>query len=216
MTIEWTYHKISELNLNNEFLINIHNVFLNAFGLENGWSLEGIKRKLQQSDLIGLLIDRQNIVGYGMFQFPDKLLLGKNIVWENSIAVKKEYQNKGFSNLLFRQIVNSNMQIKWIGGRTQNPLIINRYAKFGCLFPFDNSYNSVNGKMIIEYLLANIRQLFNLKIDEYGICKNLYSEGKLGDYEINPNDKFEKQLNQFNFQRLNGDCIIILTELNDR
>jgi hypothetical protein len=202
-----------------DILKEIHQIFLEGFGLPAGWSFDGIKNRLQKSTLLGLLSDGRKIVGYSIFSVPNIPLQGKYLLWEDSICLRKQIQGKNLSVEAIKGAMNSfpNKQFGWVGGRTQNPIILKRYAKFGKLFPFDATYSDGEGKILMEYLLHNVAEVKEVKQIDLctGICRNFYSEGRLGDYSIaiEKIEQFEKQLRNWNFNRHRGDCIIVVSQL---
>jgi hypothetical protein len=62
----WKFQKLREENdFKEDILEAIHQVFLDGFGLEEGWSLESIRKVLKHSTILGLLVtDSNEIVGY--------------------------------------------------------------------------------------------------------------------------------------------------------
>jgi hypothetical protein len=104
----------------------------------------------------------------------------------------------------------------WIGGRTQNPLIMHRYDTLGYLFPFEMAYNEGDGRLVMEYLLANIEEVSSSsRLDKSnGICRGKYGQ-RLGDYEIGIDgaEELEAKLSAWEFDHDKGDAVIIVSRL---
>ena len=219
----WQFHHLRDLEPDDALTESMHKIFLDGFGLKEGWSIGGIKKALMRSTILGLLVDpKGNTWGYAMYTIPDEPLMGTYFLWEDAICLKKDAQGKGFSSIVWGMILSfySNRKFGWVGGRTQNPLIIKRYSNFGTLFPFDFTYAQSDGKLIMDFLcqhIAEVRDVEYLK-KETGICRRVYSEGRLGDYPI-PSEKdilkFEKRLSDWNFQRENGDAIVVVAKVEN-
>ena len=88
-----------------EFCKTIHEIFLDGFGLEKGWSIERIRNeRLKKSSILGLLKDNNNFHGYAFYTIPDVLLDGFHVLWEDAICIKKEHQGKGYSKSILTSI----------------------------------------------------------------------------------------------------------------
>jgi hypothetical protein len=59
---QWNFQCLQGVTeFDRDILKEIHQIFLEGFGLPAGWSLDGIKNRLQKSTLLGLLSDgREN------------------------------------------------------------------------------------------------------------------------------------------------------------
>lgn len=218
---QWKFQSLKGIKEFDEALLKkIHEIFLEGFGLKEGWSLDGIRNRLQNSTLLGLLSDGNEIFGYSIFSVPNIPLKDKYLLWEDSICVQKNIQGKKLSIKAIEGAFNSfpKLQFGWVGGRTQNPIVFKRYAGFGKLFPFDATYSDDEGKRVMAYLLQNISEVKEVeKIDlSTGICFNFYSEGRLGSYSlaIKGIERFEEKLRKWNFYRDRGDCIIVISKIS--
>ncbi|HEY0377208.1 MAG TPA: hypothetical protein VGC87_09640 [Pyrinomonadaceae bacterium] len=205
------------------FLDSIHQVYLEGFGKSEGWSIEGIRETVMTSDILGFLRNGEGeIFGYAFYTVPSSSLDGTHILWADSICLKKGVQKKGLTTGLTKKAakVFPERKFGWIGGRTQNPLVMRKYSKLGTVFPFSASYDTDEGKLVMDYLLKHIKEVFEVYEEQRleltnGICRKVYRGGRLGDYPtaIDGTEAFEKQLLNWNFKRDNGDAIIIVSHL---
>lgn len=217
----WNFQCLNPLaTYDDQFVRSIHDVYLDAFGLQEGWSLEGIRKALLRSNVRGLLSsDYGEICGYAIYSVPALPLLGNSMIWEDAIALKKKIQNRKLSKQVIGHILSLFPERKfgWLGGRTQNPAVIKRYKKLGILFPFDISYSLHEGKAVMDYLLQNIEEVREVQAldKENGICRAIYRR-RLGDYktEISGTERFEEQLRKWDFDREKGDAVIVISKLH--
>ena len=134
-------------------------------------------------------------------------------------------QGKGFaSRRLFEEACSlfPGRTFGWIGGRTQNPLVMSRYANFGEVFPFDIPYIDDFGKKLMDFLLMHVTGIQQAAekgaLDPYtGICRGVYHEGKLGNYatSIEGTERFEQMLRRWSFERDGGDAIVVVSRLHE-
>ena len=116
--------------------------------------------------------------------------MGSYVLWEDAICIRKHLQgNKLSSSSLFKIACGlyKDHRFDWIGGRTQNPLVILRYARLGTLFPFDQLYEGKEGSLLMKYLQENISEVREVRSrlgPATGICREVYPEGKLGDFAL--------------------------------
>src|SRR6266446_9519353 len=106
-----------------------HEIFLDGFGLKEGWSIEGVKKALHQSTLLGLLTssaETQDICGYAFYSVPEVPLLGTYMLWEDAICLRKSAQGKRLSTKVYELACEklSGRRFGWIGGRPQNPVVM--------------------------------------------------------------------------------------------
>jgi len=216
----WQFRHLNNLEPDDKLAESIHEVFLNGFGLKEGWSKEGIRKALRRSTILGLLADSSDhLGGYAMYTIPDAPLMGTYFIWEDAICLKKEVQGNNLSSNVWNMSASlyPNRKFGWIGGRTQNPLVVKRYSKLGSLYPFESTYEQGDGKLVMDYLLQNIAEVKDVKqLDkDHGICHFVYREGRLGDYSMQVNDiePYEKQLSEWGFHREQGDAVVIVSRL---
>lgn len=216
----WKFRKVSDMGAIDKTMVKaIHDVYLDGFGEEEGWSDEGIGKMFDHSKVLGLLTtDTDGIVGYAFYAIPELLLMGSHMLWENAICVKKSAQGRrNTSGIWYRaSALYPGRTFGWIGGRTQNPLIMSRYKKLGYLFPFETAYDEGDGRLVMEYLLANIEEVSSAPpLDKgNGICRRKYKR-RLGDYElgIEGTEELEAKLSAWEFDRDKGDAVIIVSRL---
>lgn len=222
--MQWQVMRLSKSEVYpKETIQGILETFRNGFGLKDGWSPAEVHRALGRSSILALLKSQDNqIVGYAFFSTPEEPLLGKNLLWEDAICIHKNWQGKGLSTAHLFQAICEFLPTKtfgWLGGRTQNPVVILRYAHLGTLYPFDRSYADGEGKTIMAFLLDHIPEVKAARpaLDlQTGICKRTYPEGRLGDYPIEKKrgEIYELWLNRWGFSRNAGDAVIVISQLS--
>ncbi|MEG4518358.1 MULTISPECIES: hypothetical protein [unclassified Microcoleus] len=216
----WQF-KIFEENpdISDVIVENFSRVCLNGFGIERDWTTN-IKKKLSNSTMLGMLQNQEGrFYGFATYLASNSLLGGSYLLWEDGICLTKEAQGKGFSRTAIEQAVKifPKQTFGWIGGRTQNPLILKRYKRLGKTFPFDELYETQTMKSVMDFLIENIPEVKKVYTEKKlnrsnGICTAVYKEGRFGDYPvgIEGTEEFEKQLEQWGFQRARGDAVIIV------
>lgn len=239
---QWDFKRYDALHeFDDSVISSIHYVFLDGFGLDKGWSIKGVRGRLnrltQKPDIIGIigLLKNQKgqIYGYAFYEIPiNPLPDGTYMLWEDGIGLRKELQRKGWGALSKIVVgIHSNIpelqdkKIGWIGGRTQNPVIMKRYSLYfphRNLFPFDFLYDSPEGIPVIDYLRQYISEVVDVRgsgkspDSKYGISKGVYHSEKggqrNGDYPDNVRDTedFEEALRRWGFNREAGDAIVVV------
>ncbi len=201
----------------------IQQIYMDGFGLKDGrgWTLDSISNRLQKTTLLGLLTDNnQKPCGYAMYSVPDDLLQGTSMLWEDAICLRKTAQILGQGTRVLRLACGMfpGRQFGWLGGRTQNPAVIKRYAKWGSVLPFSSAYDTPDNQLVMNYLRLHIAEVRDVKhVDRvYGICRSVYSEGRLGDYpvDIEGAAEFETKLSSWGFDRDHGDALIAVSKLH--
>ena len=185
--------------------------------------MNGVRKAYLQSTIVGLLKEGDGeIGGYAFYSVPSAELWGSHLLWEDAICIKKGLQGRGLSSrLLFAKASSMFPEWKfgWIGGRTQNPLVIRRYQPLGRVFPFDQLYSEEKGRLIMDFLTMNVAEVMDVTANldrRTGVCHRVYSEGRLGDYGtlLNGTERFEKLLEQWGFDRERGDAVVTVVELS--
>jgi len=206
-----------------KLLYDISDVFADGFGISKGWSIEGVRQAINRSSILGVLIgEHDEVSGYAFYSAPNVDLNGGYMLWEDAICVRKHlHGNRLSSRLLLEKAcgVFEGRRFDWIGGRTQNPLVILRYSNLGTLFPFDHLYHGEEGNSIMKFLLDHINEVRDVRSQldlNTGICRAVYSEGRLGDYssQIERAERFEKLLSEWGFHRENGDAVLTVAKLS--
>jgi len=121
----WQFHHLKGLEPDDALVESIHKIFLDGFGLKEGWSTEGIKKALKRATLLGLLADlNDHFWGYSLYTIPDEPLMGTFFLWEDAICLKKEAQGNRLSSSVWKMCLSlyPSRKFGWVGGRTQNPL----------------------------------------------------------------------------------------------
>lgn len=174
---------------------------------------------LKRSDLVALLQDEKGkIFGFAFITIPEEKLFGQSLVWIDNVCLDSRIQGQGFGviNLLneFRQKT-AGENSGWTGCQTQHFGLMNSLykASSGDIFPFAHSYGSDEGKQIRSFLTTNIEQLKELEIDDSGIRRMVFDDGRLGNDNSSARPEIENYLAPFNFSRNDGDSVIILARV---
>lgn len=229
MGYSWKFEFIASPDAFPEHLIlEILDIFQDGFGFERdeGWSHAGVQRALHRSRIVGFLTDELGrSVGYAFFSAPEAELEGTYLLWEDSVCLRQMVQGKGFaSRELFEKACSlfPGRAFGWIGGRTQNPLVMLRYANLGEVFPFDVPFIDDLGKKVMGFLLAHVTGIQQAAekgaLEPHtGICRGAYHEGKLGNYatSVAGTERFEQMLRRWSFERDGGDAIIVVSRLHE-
>jgi ribosomal protein S18 acetylase RimI-like enzyme len=191
----------------------IHSIFKNAFGMPT-WTEEKIQRYLQTRPNLLLAYFENAPILYCTILLKNYKGLD-DYLWIDTIAVNKNFQKQGLGEQTLTYLLKRYSDIKWIGARTQNPNIVKLMQKF-CypVFPLDISYEYEEAKEIFGFSRENIPEC---KVaSEYGVCKNVYSEGRLGDY---PNREELQEINrmfrEIGCNRNDGDAAIIIGRIKN-
>ena len=226
MRLKWKF-KYCMSQLSTKSAKQIHNVYMDGFELtKKSWSIEGIKRAYKDSTLMGTLNDVDgDIFGYTFYYVPKETFKGQHFIWNNATCLRKECQGKGYYSLgILKQVMEMfpEFNFGWTGGRSQNPKIYLRYKKIGYCYPLDEPYNkSEIGKNLIEFMRMNIQEVSKVKNfnNHYGIAFKAYSTGELGSQKDNMKiegvSKIEKKLLKWNFNRLNGDALVVSAKIKN-
>lgn len=224
-TYAWHFQTLhGDTAINEADVEQILATFRDGFALPGGWSLAGVHEALQRSTVLGLLRDAKGaIFGYAFYSIPQAMLEGTYLLWEDALCLRRAVQGCGYTRSLIEGVCTlfPNRAFGWVGGRTQNPVVMLRYAGMdGTLFPFSRAYDSEEGRALLDFLLEHleeVRQPHEAGTLEAatGICRAVYPEGRLGDYPVDCNGAalFEPQLADWGFDRERGDAVLIVTHL---
>lgn len=203
-------------NFDPELVEQVRDTFADSFAM--ACSTQETVDRLKESQMLGLLKDETGrVCGCSLAIVPSTPFEDKYLVWGNGGFLRKTIQDK----MLWLQMLGKITELfpertfGWLGCRTQNPIIVRIYSSFGMVYPFQAKYSEGEGGTLLDYLIENIPQLShisNLNRDT-GICRAVYSIGRMGDYQLNPNGKIEQQLAAWDFNYDNGDCVIIVAKL---
>lgn len=210
----WQFYETIKESPENVAALNdeIRDVFRDGFGMP-GWSRAGVSKTINRCSDVALLRSAQGRAeGYAFYvAHEDK---AGTLLWEDAICLRKSAQGLGYSTQILDQLRLRHGNARWIGGRTQNPRVISRYATFGPVYPFDKSWESESGKSVMELLrrqVSEVGEVADLDI-RTGICRGVYRERTLGDYEWQAHGRYESLLVEWGFERERGDAIVVLAE----
>jgi hypothetical protein len=221
--LEWEFHFLgNEFEVHDEVIRQCNMVCANGFGgSENDWNEEN-KKQFAKSTIFGRLIDNnRSIYGIAYYFIPDEKIFNSYILWE-AICLVNSVQGKGYAKKAVEDAVKlfPEREFRWLCCTTQNPSMFIRYSKYGKkLFPFDELYETSDGKLLMDFLCKHVESLKNIDINTMnisnGICKSFYENGKLGNYlaDLPRAEKFDKNLQDWKFQRESGDAIIMALNL---
>lgn len=208
-------------NFNELFHSKIRKVYVDGFYsgsyLKDGIPFKSLSNRLKQSTDLAILCDdiSDDFFGYAFFSVPEKCFDGRGIIWQDSIALNKSLQSKGFAKQVYQLIKGKYPCAQLLGGRTQNPAIIKSFCKKGKAFPFDESYSTENGKRLFQFLKENIPEVTeSIGINENtGIVCGKYGD-RLGDYEDDWNgiERQKEFLEKNSFNSLDGDAVVIVID----
>lgn len=224
-THTWNFQTLhGDTAINEADVEQILATFRDGFALPGGWSLAGVHEALQRSTVLGLLRDAEGMVfGYAFYSIPQAMLDGTYLLWEDALCLRRAVQGCGYTRSLVRKVCDlfPDRAFGWVGGRTQNPVVMLRYAGMGgTLFPFLQAYDSAEGRALLGFLLEHLEEVRQPHeagtLDAAtGICRAVYPEGRLGNYPVDCDGAalFERQLADWGFDRERGDAVLIVTHL---
>jgi hypothetical protein len=220
----WSFHFLDHgTKVNKNLLHQCNVVCADGFGGSlRDWE-ESNKEKLSSSTIFGILADGQGgIYGIAYYFIPDDLIFDSHLIWEEGICLMHSVQGQGYAKKAVEKAISlfPDFKFQWLCCTTQNPSMFIRYSKYGKkLFPFDESYETSEGKSIMDFLCKHMKNLRTIDRNTLnvgnGICKSFYGHGRLGNYLINlPGaERFNKKLQEWGFQRESGDAIIMALNL---
>lgn len=207
-------------SLDENLVRQAYEVFRSAFGFEPKHGVESIRQRLGNATVLGLLRDPSATVhGFACYSVPDEPLGGTSFLWGDGMAIAPALQGRGWSLGVVKSAcaLFPGRVFGWMGGRTQNPVVFRRYARFGTVFPFDATYASSEGRTVLAYLRQHISEVRDLtELDSAtGVCPGAYRWSHSLDYlaKVDGAEQFEAQLRRFGFNRSNGDAVIVATKL---
>ena len=192
---------------------SVRYVFQNAFGLTS-WTEEKIQKHLQGcSDVFLKFIDDKPISYCTLLRKSYKET--GDYLWINALAVDRHYQNQGIGKQIVEHLLKQYRNTKYLGGRTQNPSVVRLRQSFcSPVFPLDVSYETKTGKELLDFSRKNIPE--SKAVDKWGVCKQVYSEGRLGDFP----DRLEliainEMFASVGCNRDNGDTVVIIGQVKN-
>lgn len=222
--MQWQFEFLSSAdNFPEEKIHEIVDTFRDGFGLKDGWSIKSARHAISRSTILGLLRDENGLIsGYAFYTIPDALLKGTNFLWEDAICIRKYLQGKKWTSQPLMDAICRFLPEKtfgWLGGRTQNPRVLLRYASLGNLYPFGiKKDEEPESAAVLDFLFQHIKEVkddWPVVDPKTWICKGIYPEGKLGDYSIDIKgcEEFERELIGNGFNRDAGDAVIVVSRL---
>ena len=123
----WNFVKTQPSCEFSEQIVNsILRCFRSGFGIA-GWSEEGVKKKLLDSSLVGLLQSGSDktVDGYALYYIPSVPLDKQFMLWENAICITKNMQGKGFSRQALDLALKNcpEYNFGFVGGKPKIPLL---------------------------------------------------------------------------------------------
>jgi len=218
--VEWTFRTLpGSAKLDTDIPQRIHDVYLDGFDLESGWSLEKVETSLGRCDALGLVLgSNQEVYGYALYCIAPLPLQGRWFLWEDAICLRREAQRFGLAAKALAQVraLYSGRDFGWIGGRTQSPIVMRRYSRLGPLFPFDRPYTDEEGMELMDFMLQHIAEVREAKaLDRTtGICAGQYGR-TLGrhPHAVAGTEAFEDRLAQWGFSRSAGDAVVVVARV---
>jgi GNAT superfamily N-acetyltransferase len=189
----------------------VQSIFTDAFGMDT-WTEEKIRKYLQTRPNLFLGYIERDPILYCTISLQNYRDFS-DYLWVDTIAVIKRYQNRGIGGQTLAFLIRQYPNINWIGARTQNPGMVRLIQKFCYLvFPIDVSYEHKDGKAIFDFSKGKINECTSA--NEQGVCKGVYSEGRLGDYPSRDDlKKINEMFVRIGCVRREGDAAIVIGEI---
>jgi hypothetical protein len=220
--LNWDFHFLDH-SIDIKILHQCNIVCADGFGGSSYDWEESNKEKLLSSTIFGKLTDNQgDIYGIAYYFIPDDLIFNSHLIWEEGICLMHYVQGQGHAKKAVEKAMSlfPDFKFQWLCCTTQNPSMFIRYSKYGKkLFPFDELYETSNGKLLMDFLCKHMKNLKEIDRNTLnvsnGICKSFYEHGKLGDYltDLPGAERFDEKLQEWGFQRESGDAIIMALNL---
>jgi len=243
--MKWTLYNSERVSVNpTELGSKMLEVFRDGFGIPRDkvrWSADAAADMVRRSTLTFVLTDddtlSSEISGYACYVCPGARVDARHhLLWEDGICIQKRFQKtdsvsdkpgwgaKALANAL-SEVERLGQRVRYLGGRTQHPGVISRYAKFGITYPLDEDYSTPAGMALVAFLLEHIDEVKKTyhKNSEAtfdrrsGIFKKCYSEGRLGDYLVPTTAKVkarEARLSSLGFDRDRGDAVVVVAQFD--
>ncbi len=226
LDLKWNFRKTAECK---EDLTGIVAKVIDVFndGMKQGeWKPHNVKRQLNSSHILGLLEDeRGNAYSYFFATIPKQRFNGRHLLWIDACSVRQKFQKYGhfLKGIEVIKTIYTQYDFGYVGGRSQNPIVFRTLDKLSSnpYYPFDKLYTPE----IIAFLKSTIKNEVKRPSEntsqglnvENGIVTNAYWHKKLGDYKVDLNNDgilgYEKKLSKWNFDRCNGDAVVLFKEL---
>ncbi len=183
------------------------------------WQIGKIRKRLLGLQLVILAFaaSTKEQIGYALL---DKTTTGDHwILFVDSMGITPEWQGSGLGIQMFLETF-KRMPYNIVVARTQNPVFVLMLQSLNpeTLLPLTTYYEQQGDLQLLKWLTEGIMELSKVQnIDlRRGLCKEAYSEGKLGNYEIdlrNPKiDWVEHRFEELGLNRNGGDALIVLAK----
>lgn len=184
------------------------------------WDPEHIMKRLPKVKL-GVLVfngSPRKTIAYALF---DQARWGEyRILFVDSMGVSKapvNWQRTGLGTQIMREAL-KRLPAETVAARTQNPdfVLMLQKLKPQELLPGESGYSGKDLELI-KAIKEQVIELHEADVDlSKGICKKAYRERKLGDYEIDLNNKLVSQIEQrfeaLGFNRDDGDAVVVVAK----
>ncbi|MCP3918171.1 MAG: hypothetical protein GY711_21690 [bacterium] len=208
----------------------IQSVFIDGFAVDENdvWPAGKVVERVRNAKVLALAVDGDNeIQGYAIYTIAPKPFNGRDLLWEDSICLTRRWQGRRFSNSPVAEIQTQfrRSNIGWVGGCTQNPLILRRYKRSSLLYPFDRSFVDREGERLFEFLCKNVPQIAKRteeltdaersEVAKTGILRGIYKQ-QLGSYpeHVDGLEDIVGYLESNNFDRNNGDVVVAVSAVD--
>jgi hypothetical protein len=212
---EWQCRLLSPADALDDGLVQqVFDVFRRAFGFEPRHGLDSIRYRLRNSTILGLLRDESEAVhGFACYSVPSVPLRGAYVLWGDGMALMPEVQGRGLARSFAERAcaLFPGRSFAWMGGRTQNPVVVRWHATLGRVFPFDGTYAEAEGGEVLRYLrehVAEVREATSIDA-ETGICRGAYQWTYRPEYLAQVRDA-----DRWAFNRAHGDALILVAKLD--
>jgi 2-polyprenyl-3-methyl-5-hydroxy-6-metoxy-1,4-benzoquinol methylase/ribosomal protein S18 acetylase RimI-like enzyme len=185
------------------------------------WNIEHIMTRLPEIKLGVLAYSRtsRKAIAYALF---NHICCGEQrILFVDAIGISQvpvNWQGSGIGTTIIRETL-KRLPAENVAARTQNPSFVKILQKLnpdGQIVPLDRDYGR-SDKRLLRGLIKSVKELKEKRIIlNNGLCRMAYSEGKLGDYQIDARDKeieeIEKRFNDIRMDRDRGDAIVFVSK----
>lgn len=208
-------------------------VFHDGFGLRRGetsYGLSNARALVRGADLYAVLRDESSrrLLGYAAYRCPHAPLGDGHVVWEDAVTLRRSVHGRGLASAILGHAIGffrrQGRRPVWLGGRTQNLLVVQRYDRrrpFGPVWPFDENYTSLAGDVIGDFLEQHVPQVGSFGLERAtgllrGAYVKAYGRGRLAEDPDSSDPRFlrfEAHLKGCGFDRDAGDAVAVLVQI---
>lgn len=193
--------------------------FWHSEHVERRWPVDKIVQRLPKLvlALLAFAVSTKEQIGYALF---DRATFGHHkILFVDSMGISPDWQGNGLgTQMLFEGL--KRLPSNAVAARTQNPAFALMLQNLDPekLLPLTAYYGQEDDLQQLKSLKEKVTELKEIKNFDLrsGLCKEAYSEGKLGDYEIdrrNPKiNQIEQRFEELGLNRDRGDAVVVLAE----